>query len=480
MHPNLYFRHLVFSLILLILLVPQSCTSPGGRSGFQGLDDNGGLLTDIVRRGVLVAITDDNPINYFIHQGEERGYQYEMLSSFAHYLGVDLQIIVEQDPYQALQYLKRRQVDLVAMDLPVNPDYRKNTLISEPLFTSRQVLVQRKPDNWRRMRDMKTVESLMIRDLGYLGQKTIALPANALKQFYLADIQHASNYSVIIDGIDRVTQTDLIEAVALNGADYTIAYEHTAKALAQIYHDLDISTPVSPDIPVSWAVRKGAVNLMGEINTWIEKNEGSREFTRTYASYFNNARQVRLALGHAVKNHSISDFDEVIRESSKLINWDWRLVSALIYKESKFNIHAVSHRGAFGLMQLMPQTAERFGAHINSTPAEQITAGIKLIRHLDKALKNRVPDPEERKKFILAAYNIGLAHIIDAQNLAEKHGKDPAVWYDNVEYYLLAKSQPEFYNDPVVKYGRVKGIETKQFVRDVLEKYDQYKTLASR
>jgi len=467
MHPNLYFRHLVFSLILLILLVPQSCTSPGGRSGFQGLDDNGGLLTDIVRRGVLVAITDDNPINYFIHQGEERGYQYEMLSSFAHYLGVDLQIIVEQDPYQALQYLKRRQVDLVAMDLPVNPDYR-------------QVLVQRKPDNWRRMRDMKTVESLMIRDLGYLGQKTIALPANALKQFYLADIQHASNYSVIIDGIDRVTQTDLIEAVALNGADYTIAYEHTAKALAQIYHDLDISTPVSPDIPVSWAVRKGAVNLMGEINTWIEKNEGSREFTRTYASYFNNARQVRLALGHAVKNHSISDFDEVIRESSKLINWDWRLVSALIYKESKFNIHAVSHRGAFGLMQLMPQTAERFGAHINSTPAEQITAGIKLIRHLDKALKNRVPDPEERKKFILAAYNIGLAHIIDAQNLAEKHGKDPAVWYDNVEYYLLAKSQPEFYNDPVVKYGRVKGIETKQFVRDVLEKYDQYKTLASR
>jgi len=127
----------------------------------------------------------------------------------------------------------------------------------------------------------------------------------------------------------------------------------------------------------------------------------------------------------------------------------------------------------------MPHTAKRFGADENSTAAEQVTAGLKLIKYLDNAFSKKVPDPEERKKFILAAYNIGIAHIYDAQNLAEKHGKNPAVWYDNVEFFLLAKSQPEFYNDPVVKYGKVKGIETKQFVRDVLEKYDHYKTMAA-
>lgn len=163
-----------------------------------------------------------------------------------------------------------------------------------------------------------------------------------------------------------------------------------------------------------------------------------------------------------------------------MINWDWRLIAALIYKESRFHPDAVSHRGAFGLMQLMPQTAKRFGADINSTPAEQIAAGAKLIQYLDKLFVKTVPDPEERIKFILASYNIGQAHIIDAQKLALKHGKNPHIWYDNVEYFLLAKSQPEFYNDPVVKYGKVKGVETKNFVRDVLSKYDQYKTLAAR
>lgn len=479
MHNRFLTRINTAIIFLFIIFVPGSFTLPQPNN-FLGHDDKGGLLADIQRRGKLVAITDDNPFNYFTYKGEPKGYQYDMLESFAGFLGVELELIVEPDPHRALLYLRQRQVDVVAMELPASAELRKGILFTEPLFNSKQVLVQRKPDKWRRMRDMTTVENMLVRNLDDLSNKKIALPSHKQKQFYLSDIQHETSNSVDIIAFNDVNVVDLIEAVASKEVDYTIAYEHTALAMARLYPDLDVNTTVSPEMGVTWAVQLGSVNLAREINNWIEERRDGREFVAAYSQYYKNSRWARLALGQKLQYQGISDYDEHIKHSGKMINWDWRLIAALIYKESRFHPDVVSHRGAFGLMQLMPHTAKRFGADINSTPAEQITAGAKLIQYLDKSFINTVPDPEERIKFVLASYNIGQAHIIDAQNLALKHGKNPNIWYDNVEYFLLAKSQPEFYNDPVVKYGKVKGIETQNFVTDVLEKYDQYKTLAAR
>jgi membrane-bound lytic murein transglycosylase F len=330
------------------------------------------------------------------------------------------------------------------------------------------------------MPDMKTAEKLLIRNLAELSGQTIALPSHKQKQFYLSDIQHATANSVNLIAINNVNNVELIEAVNNKEVDYTIAYEHTARAMSQIYPNLDINTSVSPRMGVSWALRNGSVNLQQEINEWIGEHKESRDFAVLYNKYYKNARWARLATGKLVSRSGISEYDDIIRQSTHIINWDWRLIAALIYKESKFQPEAVSHRGAFGLMQLMPKTARHFGADVHSTPAEQIAAGVRLIQYLDKQFIQSVPNPEERIKFILASYNLGQAHILDAQRLAEKYGKNPAIWYDNVEFFMLAKSQPEYFNDPVVKYGRVKGIETEQFVKDVLERYDHFKTLASR
>lgn len=475
-----FFKKLNISILFLFIIIAPGVFRLPSQNPLSGPDEKSEIIADIQQRGKLIAITDNNPFNYFNYKGEKKGYQYDMLKSFATHLGVDLELIVEPDPHKALLYLRQHQVDLVAMELPASAEIRKGIVFTDPLFESRQVLVQRKPGNWRRMQDMKSVENLLIRDLAQLKDKTISLPAQKQKQYYLSDIQHATSNNVDINTFDDVNVTDLIEAVENKDVDFTLAFEHTAGAMAQIYPDLDISTPVSPEIGISWTVHKSAVNLKQEINQWIAENRDGKEFSGVYSRYYKNSRWARLALGHTLKTQSISEYDEIIRQSAMHYNWDWRLISALIYKESKFQPDVVSHRGAFGLMQLMPQTANHYGADTNSTPAEQIAAGLKLIQYLDKQFSKTVSDPNERIKFVLAAYNIGFAHIIDAQKLAEKYGKDPAIWFDHVEFYLLEKSKPEFYNDPVVKYGRVKGTETKQFVREVLEKYDHYKTLAAR
>lgn len=466
-------------IILFILFIPESCSlsseQPLLKSGHTG-----GLLKDIKTRGTLVALVDDNPFNYFEFEGEKSGFQYDLLKKFAEHLGVSLEVIVEPNVYKALQYLQQRRVDIIAMELPKITDGNFDIAYTTPLYYDHQVLVQKKPDNWIKMKKDGRYSDLLVNNISELRNKTVSLPVNKQPQFYLADIQHLTSNKVTLVAEDKTSVSDLIAEVAKGNVDYCLSYEKTAQAMSLTYSDLDINMKVSPKIGISWIVRKGAVNLLDETDQWISENNQTVEFRRLKTKYFRNPRWVNIALGKPVQHRSISDYDHVIRELSSKIGWDWRLVAALIYQESKFDADVTSRRGAFGLMQLMPSTASKFGAHRGSTPNEQIAAGIRLLNYLDKRLSPLVPDKNERKKFVLAAYNIGLAHILDARNLAEKYGKDPTIWHDNVEYFLLAKSKPEYYNDSIVKYGRISGKETHRFVVDVMDRYEHYKSLALR
>ena len=135
----------------------------------------------------------------------------------------------------------------------------------------------------------------------------------------------------------------------------------------------------------------------------------------------------------------------------------------------------VSRRGASGLMQLMPRTAARFGVGPQEifNPEKNIEAGVQFIKSVNLMFR-KIENLDERRKFVLAAYNGGPAHILDAMALAEKHGKNPYVWFDNVEYYLSKKNDPEYYNDEVVKYGRFRATETVNYVRKTLDTYYKY------
>jgi membrane-bound lytic murein transglycosylase F len=102
---------------------------------------------------------------------------------------------------------------------------------------------------------------------------------------------------------------------------------------------------------------------------------------------------------------------------------------------------------------------------------------VEFLRWLDERLKNHIADPRERIKFVLASYNVGIGHVFDAMNLAEKYGKDPHKWENNVDYYLLHKSEPKYFNDPVVKYGYCRGEEPYNYVNEILERYEHYKNV---
>jgi membrane-bound lytic murein transglycosylase F len=99
------------------------------------------------------------------------------------------------------------------------------------------------------------------------------------------------------------------------------------------------------------------------------------------------------------------------------------------------------------------------------------------IRSLQSIFETRIPDGNERLKFILASYNAGPGHVLDAMKLAEKNGMDPQKWDGNVAVWLLKKSEPVYYTDTVVKNGYFRGTESVNFVSEILDRYEHYKNM---
>ncbi len=176
-----------------------------------------------------------------------------------------------------------------------------------------------------------------------------------------------------------------------------------------------------------------------------------------------------------VPSFYISAYDSIFRIYADTVGWDWKMLAAVAYVESKFDTSAVSAVGAQGLMQIMPQTARAMGIPegMEHDPEESVRAATAYFVYLSH-LFHRVPEGE-RINFVLASYNAGFGHIQDAMRLAGKYGKNRYVWNDNVESYLRLKNDSTYFTDSLCRNGRFKATETILFVRRVQHKYGEYR-----
>ena len=275
---------------------------------------------------------------------------------------------------------------------------------------------------------------------------------------------------------DSITAEDLITQIAQGKIPYTVADNDVAKLNATYYPNLNTGLSISFDQRAAWAVRKDCPQLAEAANKWHKENMTSPAYTASMKRYFEISKAVPHSPILSLKEGKISHYDNLFKKYAKEIGWDWRLLASLAYTESNFDTTAVSWAGAKGLMQLMPATARAMGVPPGKeqNPEESIKAAVKYIAATDRSL-SIVPDKQERIKFILASYNAGLGHIFDAIALADKYGKNKTVWTDNVENYILLKSNEEYFTDPVCKNGYFRGIETYNFVRDINSRYESYK-----
>ncbi len=468
----------VLSLLLLSVLY-FSCTGPGRPSRRAGSGEPGYIdLPDILQRKKLIVLTNFNATDYFIYRGEPMGYQYDLIHEFSDALGIDFEIIAENDLEKSFNYLESGKCDLLALNLTVTKDRSKLVQFTIPHSKSRQILVQRKPENWESMKP-RELNSSVIRNQLDLAGKTIYVQKNSSYATRLRNLSDEIGDSIIVIEVDDDVEK-LIKEVAKGEIKYTVCDENLAKVNQTFYPEIDINTAISFPQYLAWAVRKeGAKQLLDTLNNWLRSFKNTDKYTKIYNRYFENSK-TGLMVKRSMKfvgEGQLSPYDNLIRKYSDSLNWDWRLLASMIYQESGFYPKAVSWVGAFGLMQLMPSTAKYYGVSIKSPPEKNIEAGVQYLKWLEEIFEDKVRYREERIKFVLASYNVGLGHVLDARALAKKYGKDPEIWDDNVEEFILKKSDPKYYLDPVVRFGYCRGEETYNYVKNILERYNDYENI---
>ncbi|WP_254170082.1 transglycosylase SLT domain-containing protein [Chryseosolibacter histidini] len=435
-------------------------------------------LEQIQKRGYITALVDNNSISYFIYKGQPMGYEYELLNLLASQLNVDLKIKVTSGVERAIDLLNTGQGDILAFPLTITKDRTSYVSFSRPHFNTYQVLVQRKPENWRRMGIDDINDRLIRNPVELVGKEVYVLPATSF-ELRLKNLSEEIGGDILIRRDTTSAESEsLIRKVALGDVPYTVADHMMANVNASYYPNLDVNTPVSVMQQVAWATRMNSPKLLESVNAWLSQIKREATFMVIYNRYFKSPRTslIRMKSDYSsLGGNKLSPFDDLIKKGATELGWDWRLLASLVYQESHFLPKGESWAGARGLMQLMPGTAKRFGATNLDDPRQSIKAGVGYLKYLDKFWANRVADPDERLKFILASYNAGLSHITDARKLAQKHGKNPNVWDENVEYFLTKKSDPAFYRDPVVMAGYCKCEEPVNYVKDVLDRFDEYK-----
>jgi len=436
-----------------------SCgTKKSDESALQSSKD----LNQIIKSDTLRVATMYGSTSYFLFRDELLGFDYEMAENIANFLHLNLEISIAHTQKEMVQWLEEGRVDMVAYNVIETKELRQKYDFVLAQEDSYQVLVQK-----------MGVSSLS--DVTQLSGKTVHVNANSIFLERLKSLNEEIGGTIkIVQVADSLSNDDLIDMVSSGKINYTLTY-HNVAMLHKIYSKtLDCHMPVGFDQKNGWLIRKQSRDLRKVIDKWQKLSDTEHLQTNLFHKYwekspFFSLRKVKIPKG------AISPYDQFFKKYAALINWDWRLLASVAFHESRFDNQEVSWVGAAGLMQLMPRTAENFGLD-NTTifePELNIEAGVQYIKSLNLVFR-RVENNEERIKFILAAYNSGPAHILDAMALAAKYGKNPQVWFNNVEYFLLKKSDPQFYNDPVVKYGYFRGKVTVKYVQNILDTYSKY------
>lgn len=474
-----YIFHLSgFILSLFILVFTSSCDGPrtkellGDQTNVKSID-----LPEIEEKGKLTILAENSSISFFIYRGKKMGFEYELLKEYAHHIGVDIEVKIVRNLDNMIGLLNAGEGDMIACNYAMNPNRMKYINFSKPYMHSPLVLVQRKPDGWEKMHPDK-VNKLMLRDLLNLAHKKIPVWRNSSYYLRLINLQDEICDTIYIQAQDGKKSTEeMIELVSEGEIDYTVAEKNVALINQRFLENIDIKTFLSVDQKIGFGMRKTSPLLKASFDQWLAKFKHKKAFKHIYAKYFiKEDLTVQAQYGLSSLKGQLSNYDKFFKKAAKKYDFEWLLLASVSYHESRFNPNARGFGGAYSIMQFMPGTGPKYGVYPNSSVEVQINGGAKKLGK-DYLSWEMIPDREQREKFTLATYNAGRSHIEDAQRLAEKHGMDPLKWDDNVEVMMLNLSKAQYYRDPVVKNGALRGARTYRYVRKIYAQYLEWKTI---
>ena len=404
----------------------------------------------IKNRGSLIVGTINNPIYYFIGNEGESGLEYELAKNFADYLGVRLQIKTLENNDQLFNELENNNIDIAAANLLFQPQRTEKFQLGPSYTSASWQLVYKKGEN--RPKDLAQVQQEIIISAGEDLEKLLS---QAQKK--LPALKWQNN--------KQLTQEELLIQVAEGKIPYTIANSIDVAAAQQIRPNLAIAFDLTDEMTVHWYLSNKSYNelqagLLDFMNNAIETGL----IDRIEEKYFRHI----TAFDYVDTQAYLEAVEKILPQYQPLFekykgNLDWRLLAAVAYQESHWDPYATSPTGVRGMMMLTKDTAARMNIN-NRTDAEQsIKAGSEYLHWLLDQMPDSIPE-EDRIWYSLAAYNMGLGHILDARRLTKKLGGNPDNWLD-VKNNLLLLSEKRHYSN--LKYGYARGYEAYQYVENI-------------
>lgn len=433
--------------------------------GSCGKGAGGGASSDTVSHALpetLRIATIYSPLSYFLYRDEAMGYDYALAAEFAKAKGLVLEVEVAPSLDGAIEMVNEGNADVVAYQIPVNSEFKARVHHCGPTFETTQVLVQRRGTD------------SIVTDVTQLPGRDIYVVDSSKYHQRLRHLNEELGGGIRIHTMDRdsMVAEDLIAMVNDGKIPMTVIDSDLARINRTYYPRLDITVALSFPQKARWATAPDHAWLGDSIDTWLASDKPRERNLALLKTYFEMSKQSPTALTYTFHGGRLSLYDGLFKLYATE-GHDWRLLGAICFVESRFDNNVTSWAGARGIMQIMPSTARTNGVDpaALTDPETSVRLAARLLNTLDRTMRPYVKDPAERVKFVLASYNAGAAHIIDAIALARKHGYNPAVWDGNVAEALRLKSNPAYYNDEVVRYGYFRGTQTIEYVGAVMRFY---------
>lgn len=425
-----------------------------------------GDFDGMVKRRVIRALVVHNQTHYFFDGLRPRGITYDALVEFERGLNKTLRsrhltvhvihIPVTRD--RLLPMLLSGQGDLAVGNLTITSERANQVAFSIPLATNVSEVVVTHASG----PVLSALEDLAGREVWVRTASSYYKSLVALNQRFRRE---GRDTVVIRPAEHRFETEDLLQMTAAGLIDITIADDHLANFWADVFDSLRVhrELAVRTGAELGWAFRKNSPAFEAQVNAFIREHAvGQYMGNVLLQQYLRTNRRARNPTSGSERRRFASTA-AVFKRYAAQYDFDWLMIAAQAYQESKIDQKLVSPAGAVGVMQVLPSTAADRNVNIRdiSTLENNIHAGIKYMRFIRDNYLADAPMMSEfdRHLFAFASYNAGPNRISAMRRRAAAQGLDPNIWFQNVEV-LAAK-----------EIGR----ETVQYVSNIFKYYVAYK-----
>lgn len=416
-------------------------------------------LSGLQERRMLRLITYRSPVNCYFDRGRFKGFEYELVRRFAERLGMRLEVVIADSHEDMRRLLLEGKGDLIAASLPTRAYAQDSQLAwTRPYNHAAPVIVGREQD----------APMIDVRDL---DGRRIIVPAESPYLESLRQLQQQGIRVQVLEAGPGVDTETALFRIAQGFDDLTVIGSHQIPAEFSRQLNLQAHFAVTEPAPLSWAVRKSDTKLLYALNEFLDAEYRKGFYNTLYARYLDHPNPLHGNPGLLVQSEELSPYDEIVRKYADRYGFDWRLIVAQMFQESRFEPDAQSEAGAQGLMQILPETAELIGITDVYDPADSIAAGVRYLDYLRGQFEPGLL-LEDRTWFTLAAYNAGYNRVQRARRLAEQMQLDKDRWFDNVELAMLKLAVPYQKDGDLVQNCRCG--QTVVYVRDIRTRYNSY------